>query len=182
MAVITRFVTMKLKRPIDLNEDEIPNTPLLVHQGKVLPEWIDYNGHMNVAYYVMVFDHATDGMFDMIDIGIDHVKRDNGSMFVLETHVNYLQEVDEGAPLDLTCQMIDADEKRLHLYFEMHHGEEGFLSATSELMALHVDMNTRRTAPFLPDAQARINAIMAQHKDLPKPERVGQTIGIRRKS
>jgi acyl-CoA thioester hydrolase len=171
-----------LPLPFRPDVDTIPDTPFVVHRESVQPEWIDYNGHMNVAYYVLAFDHATDRFFDLIDLGIDYVNRTNNSAFVLETHVGYRREVQEGDPLDFTFQLIDADEKRLHIYFEMLHGREGWLSATSELLALHVDLDARRSMPFPDDLQRRIDRVRAAHGDLPMPEGAGRSIAIRRRT
>ena len=162
--------------------DSLPEHPITIYETRVLPEWIDYNGHMNVAYYVLAFDKATDRFFDFIDMGVDYVARENNSFFVLETHVNYVGEVKEGDPLRFTFQLIDCDQKRLHYYFEMYHAEEGYLAATSEQLGIHVNLGTRKTAVIPEATQERLAAIMAQHDKLPRPERVGGAIAIRRKA
>jgi acyl-CoA thioester hydrolase len=172
---------MKLSIPLDVARDRLPAAPLEVHREAVRPEWIDYNGHMNVAYYVLAFDHATDRLFDLLDLGVDYVKRTNNSTFVLETHVTYAQEVHEGDMLRFEAQLLDYDEKRLHYFLRMYHAGEGYLSATSEQIALHVSLDTRRTAPMPPEQRARVAAMMAAHQNLPKPEQAGRAIGIRRK-
>lgn len=77
-----------LPLPFDPTVDAIPAAPLEIYHIDVPAEWIDYNGHMNVAYYVMAFDHATDRFFDLVDLGVDYVDWTNNSSFVLETHVN----------------------------------------------------------------------------------------------
>jgi acyl-CoA thioester hydrolase len=148
----------------------------------VLPEWIDYNGHLNMAYYVLMFDNATDRFFDLIDLGVDYVKREQHSAFVLETHVTYQQEVALDDDLRFSMQLIDADEKRLHYYFEMFHAAEGFLAATSEQIALHVDLEARRSAPFPNILRQRIDMVLSAHSGLARPDGVGRSIGIRRKS
>ena len=172
---------MKLSMPIDPARDALPAAPLDLPGQRVLPEWIDYNGHMNVAYYVLAFDKATDRLFDLFDLGVDYVKRTNNSTFVLETHVTYAQEVHEGDPLRFTAQLLDYDAKRLHYFLQMFHGEEGYLSATSEQIALHVSLDTRRTAPIPPEQLARLSFVMAAHQGLAKPSQAGSVIGIRRK-
>ena len=172
---------MKLSIPIDPARDLLPAAALEVHREAVKPEWIDYNGHMNVAYYVLAFDHATDRLFDLFDLGVDYVKRTNNSTFVLETHVTYAQEVHEGDPLRFTAQLLDYDAKRLHYFLQMFHAEEGYLSATSEQIALHVSLDTRRTAPIPSEQLARLSAMMAAHQGLAKPPQAGRVIGIARK-
>jgi acyl-CoA thioester hydrolase len=167
--------------PFHPDRDVVPDAPIDIHREVVRPEWIDYNGHMNVAYYVLAFDHATDRFFDLIDLGADYVKRENNSSFVLETHVTYQQEVKEGDPLRFTFQLIDADEKRLHYYFEMFHADAGFRAATSEQLALHVDLDTRRAAPFPAELLARVKAVRSAHAGLPLPEGAGRSIALRRR-
>jgi acyl-CoA thioester hydrolase len=172
---------MKLSIPIDPARDVLDAAPLEVHREAVKPEWIDYNGHMNVAYYVLAFDHATDRLFDLFDLGVDYVKRTNNSTFVLETHVTYAQEVHEGDPLRFTAQLLDYDAKRLHYFLQMFHAEEGYLSATSEQIALHVSLDTRRTAPIPAEQLARLSVAMAAHQGLTRPPQAGRVIGIVRK-
>jgi acyl-CoA thioester hydrolase len=168
--------------PLLLGLDAIPTAPIDLHQATVLPEWIDYNGHLNMAYYVLMFDNATDQFFDLIDLGVDYVQRCKHSAFVLETHVTYQQEVKLGDPLRFTFQLIDTDEKRLHYYFEMYHKKKGFRAATSEQIAMHVDLKARRAAPFPDLMRQRIGSVMAAHANLARPDGVGRSIGIRAKS
>lgn len=172
---------MPIQAPLDPATDRLPPAPLELLREPVRPEWIDYNGHMNVAYYVLVFDHATDGLFALLDIGADYVRRTGMSAFVLETHVRYLQEVVEGAPLRVTGQLLDADDKRLHLWSEMFHVDDGYVAATSELLLIHVDLGTRRSAAFPPVVRERIAAVQAAHADLARPDAAGRVIGIRRR-
>ncbi len=165
--------------PLRPGRDKVPAKAMDIHRAQVLPEWIDYNGHLNMAYYVLMFDNATDQFFDLIDLGVDYVARSGHSAFVLETHVTYQQEVGIDDGLRFTFQLIDADEKRLHYYFEMFHAERGFLAATSEQIALHVDLGARRSATF-PDAmKRRIDVVLEAHAGLPEPDGVGRSIGIR---
>lgn len=158
------------------------DAPLTVHREAVQPAWIDYNGHMNVAYYNLAFDHAVDALFDVIDVGIDYVRRTNKSVFVLETHVNYIQEVVEGDPLRFELQLIDWDAKRAHFFIRMYHDQKDYLAATSEQIAVHVDLSERRTAPLPDAAQQKLSRMMESHGRLPRPPEVGRAMGIRRKS
>ncbi|NQV61141.1 MAG: thioesterase family protein [Alphaproteobacteria bacterium] len=165
--------------PLRPGLDVVPPAPLDIHRATVLPEWIDYNGHLNMAYYVLMFDNATDQFFDLIDLGVDYVERCRHSAFVLETHVTYQQEVGLGDHLRFTMQLINADEKRLHYYFEMYHEEQGFRASTSEQIAMHIDLGARRAAPFPDLMRRRIDAVMLAHADLPQPDGVGRSIAIR---
>jgi len=143
--------------------------------------WIDYNGHMNMAYYNLAFDRALDHVYNRLGIGAEYVRNAGGSCFTAEIHVNYLQELVLGDPIRVTFQLLDWDAKRLHFFESMYHGEQGFLAATSEQLALHVDMATRRTTPFPEAIQARLAAMLADHQGLPRPPQVGRVMGIQRR-
>ena len=159
------------------------NSPLLeLRTDVVRPEWIDYNGHMNVAYYVLAFDYATDAFMHHIGLSREYKESVNSTTFALDMNVSYKREVLEGDPLRFTTQLIDVDEKRLHFFHQMFHATEGYLSATNEVLSVHVDLDTRRIAP-MPDALGqRVGAVWDQHRVLPKPDAVGRTMGIRRKT
>ena len=159
----------------------MPGTsPLTVHEEAVRPEWIDYNGHMNVAYYVLAFDHATDRLFDMLDLGVDYVEREHKSVFQVECHVTYLQEVKEGDVLTFTIQLLDFDSKRIHFFSSMTHRDKGFLSATTEWLGVHVDLNERRSADLPAASLERLSKLKTAHAELPQPPQVGRSMGIRR--
>jgi acyl-CoA thioester hydrolase len=155
--------------------------PFVAPPARVRPEWIDYNGHMNMAFYSLAFDHALDAAYDALDIGEGYLERSGCSHFTLEAHVTYLREVREGDPLRITWQLLDWDHKRLHFFEEMFHADEGFLAATSEQIAIHVDMGTRRSASFDDAQQARFAEVMAAHAALPRPAQAGHVIGIPRR-
>ncbi len=171
---------MNINVPLRPGVDRLPSAPLALPGEAVRPEWIDYNGHMNVAYYVLAFDHATDRLLDLLDLGADYVGRENMSFFVLETHVRYLREVRLGDSMAFTLHLIDSDAKRLHYYLEMRHAGKGFLAATSEQLGMHIDLEARKSAPFPAAAAERIAAIAAAHAALPRPDGVGASIAIRR--
>ena len=155
--------------------------PLRLHEERVQAEWIDANGHMNLAYYVLAFDHATDAVFDRLGIG-NAYRRDTGhAIFVLETHVTYERELRQGDPMRFTSQLVDLDEKKLHLFHAMYHAEAGFLAATNEILGLHVDLAARRSRPFAEPALSRLKALAAHHRRLPRPEQVGRSISLARK-
>jgi len=147
----------------------------------VLPEWIDYNGHMNLAYYVLAFDKGTDALLDHLGLGAAYRHETNHSLYALEAHVTYDQEVRLGDPLLIETQLIDADAKRLHIFHRMRHADRGFLAATTELMALHVDLAGPSAVPFPPSAQAAIDALLAEHRRLPPPPQLGRSISIKRR-
>ena len=123
------------------------------HEDVVRPEWIDVNGHMNLVYYIVIFDHATDVAFDALDIGWVYRERTGNSSFIVETHTIYEREVTEGERLRVTTRLLGTDAKRVHLFHEMFRRTDERVAA-HELLALHIDMRTRRTAPFPPDRRA----------------------------
>ena len=155
--------------------------PLECPLRKVEPQWVDLNGHMNMAYYHLVFDESLDVAFSALGIGWDYTQKGEGSCFTAEVHVCYLDEVKEGDPLRVTYQLLDADEKRIHVFGHMYHAEKGYLAATSEQMCIHVDMKARRASPFPAEQQAKITAMMKAHEGMPRPAQAGRVIGIKRK-
>lgn len=154
------------------------DAPFVAPDQTVEPEWIDYNGHLNMAYYNVLFDRCVDYAFEFLGLGHDYLKENDASFFTLEAHVTYLRELPVNAPVRATLQVLDFDEKRVHCFQELYHATENFLSATSESMALHVDMIEKRSAPFPPDILAKIKAAHAAHQSLPKPPQIGHVIGI----
>src|ERR1041385_8948897 len=114
--------------------------PIVIEGLSVRPEWIDLNGHMNVGYYNVAFDQALDKACEPLDLSWAYVERTQFSTFVLESHVTYQREVKQGDPLRFTFQLLDYDEKRFHYCLCVSHAIESFLSAPSEQICLHVDL------------------------------------------
>ena len=154
--------------------------PLELAALTVLPEWIDYNGHMNVAYYVLAFDHGVDAFMEFIGISPPYIEKRRGSAFTLEMHVSYIRELRLGDPLRLNCQLLDFDTKRAQYFLRMHHAEEDYLAAVSEQIMVHVDLETRRSSEFPDDVRLALTNLMNAHHNLPRPEQSGSVIGIRR--
>ena len=155
--------------------------PLALYQGVVPPEWIDYNGHMNIAYYVLAFDHATDALVDYLGMGEDYRKQTQCSTFVLETHVNFQRELVVGDPMRITTQLLGFDSKRIHYFHRLYHAEKNLLAATTELIAIHVELVQRRSTAMPIPILDRLNAIMTRHMQLPRPLQSGRVIGVRSK-
>ena len=155
--------------------------PLAPFRTTVQPQWIDYNGHMNVAYYVLVFDKATDGLLDHLGLGEAYRRATNRSIYVLEAHVTYDRELRLGEPLAVDTQLIDADDKRLHFFHRMTHAEAGYLAATNELLALHVDLAGPKAAAMPDPALAELARVLAEHRRLPPPPQLGRRIALKRR-
>ena len=156
--------------------------PFVSSTMTVEPGWIDYNGHLNMAYYNLMFDRAVDEAFLLAGLGPDYASQQHASYFTAEAHVRYLRELKVNDRVRVTLQLIDYDDKRLHYFEEMHHTSEDWLAATSEQLALHVDMKTRRVAPFPDDMLMRLGEMKAAHAILPRPDDVGRAIVMPKKA
>ena len=144
----------------------------------VEPAWIDYNGHLNMAYYNVLFDRAVDEAFELLGCGLDYVRTRKHSCFTAEVHVRYLRELHAGDPVRVTFQLLDHDAKRMHYFEQLFHATEGWVSATSENMSLHVDMAAGKTAPFPEEVTGCLARMQAAHRRLPRPEAAGRRIAM----
>ena len=122
--------------------------PFVSSLMRVEPQWIDYNGHLNMAYYNVLFDRAVDEVYELLGVGADYLKNHKHSTFTAEVHVRYVRELHENDPVRVTFQLLDYDSKRFHYFEQLFHATEGWVSATSENMTLHVDMTAKKVAPF----------------------------------
>ena len=148
------------------------------YQGEVLPQWIDHNDHMNLAYYTVLFDFATDLLFDALGLGLAYRRETQKGTFVAETHNRYERELLVGARVKVATQIIAADDKRLYLAHEMFALDGGHRTATQELMFLHVDLVARRVVPFPDDLRQRVHTQAAAHAALPRPDWIGRRIAM----
>ncbi len=159
--------------------DEVP-APLNQYRSPVLGEWVDYNKHMTESAYLLAIGWAADALYRYI--GNDDDNRKEGfSLYTAETHLNHFGEAAAGDPLVVTSQMLDCDEKRLHLFFAMSNEDTGELLCTAEQMILYVDMEQGRATAMPERILQAANAIKDAHAHLPIPEQVGRKIEIRRK-
>ncbi len=150
--------------------------PFVSSVMRIEPQWIDYNGHLNVAYYNVLFDRAVDELYELLGLGPAYLEKHKHSTMVAEAHVRYLRELKETDPVRVSIQLIDYDAKRIHLFEQLLHAEEGWISATSESMTLHVDMTAKKVAPF-PDVVLRaLAALKTAHAHLPRPDGAGRSI------
>jgi acyl-CoA thioester hydrolase len=155
--------------------------PFVSSMMQVEPQWIDYNGHLNMAYYNALFDRAVDEVYELIGIGAEYLKRHKHSTFTAEVHVRYVRELHDGDPVRVTFQLLDFDAKRVHYFEQLFHATEGWVSATSENMTLHVDMATKKVAPFPANITRRLARMKAAHARLPRPEAAGRRIAMPQK-
>ncbi len=159
----------------------MPPAPYVSAPMQIEPEWIDYNGHLNMAYYNVLFDRGSDAAFELLGMGPNYARQRRHTTYVAEAHVCYVRELHLGDTVAVTFQLLDHDEKRIRAYQEIHHAD-GWLAATSETLTLHVDMSGPKVAPFPDDVMNKVEAMRAAHADLPSPQRAGASIAIRRKS
>ncbi len=154
------------------------DAPLCLHRGNIRPEWIDYNGHMNVAYYVLVFDLGTDALLDYLGMDAAYRVRTGYSTYVLESHITYERELKEGDAYRVASQLLDFDGKCLHYFQHLYREPDGALAATTEIMLMHMDMATVRSTPMPEPVRDRVAALMGAHAALPRPSQAGRVIGI----
>ena len=158
------------------------SAPLTTWQGAVLPAWVDYNGHLNDAYYLVAFSLATDSL--MASIGLDAAGRaaTGHTMYTLEVHLNYVQEVHAGVAIEVRTQILGVDAKRVHVFNTLHRQDDGTLLATNEQMLANIDTSDAEkgphTAPFAPDVAAALLPLAQAHADLPRPANAGRSIAL----
>ncbi|TPD57597.1 hypothetical protein FIV46_15915 [Emcibacter nanhaiensis] len=149
-------------------------------EATVKEEWIDFNGHMNMAYYILLFDQALNNFLESVDLGLDYVRTSHRSMFALENHVTYQHELNQGAPVKVHFQFLDMDSKFIHYFMRLVHKEEHLLSATMEQISLHVDVDERRPTRFSEEQIRCLRRVYEEHLKYPTPREKGRSIGIRR--
>ena len=121
---------------------------MILKTEKVIKEYTDYNNHLNVAYYVRIFDIAADVMLDNFNMGGESAKKDKKTTFVAEMHTIYNQEVKLGEEVETHVTYIDHDKKRIHYRLSMFHKEKKYLAATNEVLSLYVDLSQRKVVEF----------------------------------
>lgn len=154
--------------------------PFVSSTMRIEDAWIDYNGHVNLAYYHVLFDRALDEAFGVVGLGPRYVARANASYFAAESHVLYRRELSAGDRVRVTLQLLDTDDKRFHVYLEARHASEGWTAATCEMLSLHVELDSRRVTPFPDDIRDNLEVMRAAHARLPRPDAVGRRVGIPR--
>ncbi len=147
-------------------------------RGNVLPEWIDINNHMNVAFYVLVFDQGVDSLWHHFGLTDEYIRTHGGSTFAVEAHVTWQREISEADPYVVTSQILAYDEKRIHQFMRMYHADEHYLSATAEWMNLHVDLKVRRVAPWPDEIRELIAKFVAEQGAQPWPDEAGKKMNI----
>jgi acyl-CoA thioester hydrolase len=154
------------------------------HRSRIMtidPQWIDYNGHLNMAYYNVLFDLAIDEFLIETGLGPDYIRAAGCSYMCVEVHICYVREIFLADPVVVDFRVLDVDGKRLHTYAEMRHAHENWLSATSEAMFLHTDMTARKVVPWPTDLATKLGELKTASDALPRPARAGRGIAIKRR-
>ena len=151
---------------------------LTTYTTNILTDWVDYNGHLRDAFYLLIFSYATDALMDTLGLDSENREASGHSLFTLELHLNYLHEVKLGAEVEVHTQLIAHDAKRLHLYHSLHLVGEGRELAGNEQMLLHVDLAGPQSAPFAGATLEKLTALSQEHADLPRPALLGRVIGL----
>lgn len=169
-----------MNEPID-GHDAPYAAPFVMQSRKVPKDWIDFNGHMNVAYYSFAFDAAIDAFLGgEIGVGPGYAARLKMGPYTLQNHMHYLGELLEGASFHVEVQVLDQDAKRVHVFMAMIADADGSVAATAEQLLMNVDLVKRRSVPYPDWTQVRLRAMAAAHARLERPAQVGAAIGIRR--
>ena len=151
---------------------------LTTYQTTIIPDWVDYNGHLRDAFYLLIFSYATDALMDRLGMDSNNREASGHSLFTLELHLNYLHEVKLDADVEVHTQIIAHDNKRLHLYHSLHLAGDDKELAGNEQMLLHVDLAGPRSAPFSAAVAQRLAVISTEQADLPRPALLGRIIGL----
>ena len=121
---------------------------LLLSTTKIINNWTDYNGHMNLAFYILVFDKGAENILSKFKMGEQSAKTTKKSTMAVETHTTYKNEVKEGEEVEIYLSFLDHDKKRIHYKLEMYEKSKNILSATTEVLSLYIDLNYRKVAEF----------------------------------
>jgi len=144
----------------------------------VPPDWVDYNGHVHESRYLALFADATDSLLGALGVDAGYLAG-GGSYFTAETHLSHLRQLEAGDRVRVTTQVLDSDEKRLHLFHVLLREGEADPLATAEQMLIHVDTGNGRAAPVREPVRERVAELTKRHGELPRPERAGRSIGVR---
>lgn len=154
------------------------NAPLTPYRTAIQPEWVDYNGHLRDAFYLLIFSYATDALMDQLGLDEAGRARTGHTLYTLECHLNYLAEVKLGAEVEVRTQLLAHDRKRLHIHHGLYYPGGEQLLAASEQMLMNIDSRSARSTPFDPQVALRLHALGEAHRGLLPPAWVGSVIGL----
>jgi acyl-CoA thioester hydrolase len=153
----------------------------VIYKDTVRKDWIDYNGHLNDGYYAVAFSLGAERFLDHIGLYKDYREKTQCSIYTVETHITYLRELKEHAPIEISNRLLGFDEKRLHVFQEMRHSEANYVAATCEVMFLHVNQKGMvRSSPMPPKTQTLLEGILEEHSKLGVPAQAGRSIKLKK--
>jgi acyl-CoA thioester hydrolase len=132
---------------------------------KIIKEWVDYNNHLNMAYYVLIFDQACEVILEKFKMGAESAKTEKRSTMVVETNTKYISEIEEGNEVDVMLAFFDHDKKRLHLKLEIIEKKTKKISASIEWLSLYVNLETRKVTEFENKKMTIMNNFIEQNKN-----------------
>ncbi|MFN2354396.1 MAG: thioesterase family protein [Desulfopila sp.] len=150
----------------------------LLYEDTIRREWIDYNGHMSEAFYVLVFGYATDVFLDAIGLDEQYRTEKNVSAFTVEAHIRYLDQGLLGEPLHVSTLLTDCGTKKVRIFHTMRRGAHGAVLATEEILLLHVDTATEKVRPFDTPVVQKLQELAAEHSREERPADLGRSIRI----
>lgn len=150
----------------------------VTYKTAVQPDWVDYNGHLRDAYYLLICSFATDGLMDLIGLDEAGRARSGHTLYTLECHLNFIAEVKLGVDVQVRTQLLGHDRKRLHIHHLIERCDGGQIVAESEQMLMNIDTATGRSAAFAVPVAERIQALAATQVQLPRPTCIGRLIGL----
>ena len=153
-------------------------TALTTYRTAILPEWVDYNGHLRDAFYLLIFSYATDALMDRIGLDAQGREATGHTLYTLECHLNYLDEVKLGAEVEVRTQLLGHDAKRLHIHHSLHYPGATAELAASEQMLMNIDSKAGRSTPFDGQVLVRVQALGEADRALARPAWVGRVIGL----
>jgi acyl-CoA thioester hydrolase len=138
---------------------------LLLSTTKIINDWTDYNGHMNLAFYILVFDKGAEKILSKFKMGEKSAITTKKSTMAVESHTTYNNEVKENEEVDVFLSYFDHDKKRLHYKLEMYEKTKNTLSATTEVLSLYIDLNVRKVAEFEEEKLVIMNQFIKENKE-----------------
>lgn len=156
------------------------NAALTTYRMRIHADWVDYNGHLRDAFYLLIFSHATDALMDALGLDEAGRARTGHTLYTLECHLNFLAEVKGGEAVEVRTQLLAHDAKRLHIHHALYRPAEADSLAESEQMLMNIDSVAGRSAPFDAQVAEQVQRLAADHHELATPACVGRVIGLRR--
>ena len=157
------------------------STPIILPEQEVLNEWLDYNGHMNVAYYTLAFDKSLDFFLeDLLGIGESHAYKNNQGPFVVQAHYHYLNEMRLNEKFHVRLFVVDCDKNKMHLCMEIYSLFQDKVIAVVEQVLINVNLKLRKSEPYPPWAFERLIKLKNTHKNASLPSAFGKSIGLKK--